>query len=154
MESNQVLKDTPSTNVLPGNNSDTVAKSQQKIQSKKVKDDDRKSKVKGGNKKKYRQRGGGRKRNRKKNKQRIWSQGKRHKKKQKKLNSKPIEPSLADLAEIFGTMSGLGGGPMPFNRADYINGFSPADVEELFCQGVKPWDSDAADVLAVLNGEY
>lgn len=33
-------------------------------------------------------------------------------------------------------------------------GFSGSDVEELLCQGVKPWDSDAEDVLAALNGYY
>jgi hypothetical protein len=33
-------------------------------------------------------------------------------------------------------------------------GFSASDVEDLACQGVKPWDDDAADVLAVLNGDY
>lgn len=33
-------------------------------------------------------------------------------------------------------------------------GFCEGDVEELLCQGVKPWDSDAEDVLAVLNGDY
>lgn len=33
-------------------------------------------------------------------------------------------------------------------------GFSGSEVEELLCQGVKPWDSDAEDVLAALNGYY
>ncbi|KIM25041.1 hypothetical protein M408DRAFT_161618 [Serendipita vermifera MAFF 305830] len=32
--------------------------------------------------------------------------------------------------------------------------FSPEDEFELMCQGVNPWDDDAADVLAVLNGDY
>ena len=31
-----------------------------------------------------------------------------------------------------------------------ICGFSPGDAEELMCQGVKPWDDDAGDVLAAL----
>ena len=37
---------------------------------------------------------------------------------------------------------------------DRICGFSPSDVEELACQGVKPWDDDAGDVLAALYGDY
>ncbi|KAJ7206291.1 hypothetical protein GGX14DRAFT_643291 [Mycena pura] len=35
----------------------------------------------------------------------------------------------------------------------YEFGFSRGDVEELWCQGVKPWDDDALDVLAVLRGD-
>lgn len=37
---------------------------------------------------------------------------------------------------------------------DYVCGFSPDDVNELLCQGVKPWDSDAGAVMDVLNGAY
>lgn len=33
-------------------------------------------------------------------------------------------------------------------------GFTEDDVYELACQGVKPWDEDAGDVLAVLGGYY
>ena len=32
-------------------------------------------------------------------------------------------------------------------------GFSSGDVEELLCQGIKPWDECAPLALAVLNGE-
>lgn len=32
-------------------------------------------------------------------------------------------------------------------------GFTQAEVEELMCQGVKPYDDDAWDVLAALNGD-
>jgi hypothetical protein len=38
------------------------------------------------------------------------------------------------------------------DSGDRICGFSPSDVEELACQGVKPWDDDAGDVLAALYG--
>ncbi|KAF9220691.1 TPR-like protein [Gyrodon lividus] len=31
-------------------------------------------------------------------------------------------------------------------------GFTESDVEELLCQGVKPWDEDAHDALAILRG--
>lgn len=31
-------------------------------------------------------------------------------------------------------------------------GFSSSDVEELLCQGIKPWDDEAAYALAVLKG--
>ena len=31
-------------------------------------------------------------------------------------------------------------------------GYSSREVDELLCQGVKPWDSDADDVLAFLGG--
>ena len=40
------------------------------------------------------------------------------------------------------------------DSGDRICGFSPSDVEELACQGVKPWDDDAGDVLAALYGDY
>lgn len=43
------------------------------------------------------------------------------------------------------SMYGFGGGML---------GFSGRDCDELLMQGVKPWDDDAADVLAVLNGGY
>ncbi|KAJ7068728.1 hypothetical protein C8F01DRAFT_1119125 [Mycena amicta] len=33
-------------------------------------------------------------------------------------------------------------------------GFSEGDAWELACQGVKPWDDDAYDVLAALSGDY
>ncbi|KDQ59515.1 hypothetical protein JAAARDRAFT_56530 [Jaapia argillacea MUCL 33604] len=33
-------------------------------------------------------------------------------------------------------------------------GFTESEVEELLCQGVKPWDDDAWDVMNVLNGGY
>jgi len=33
-------------------------------------------------------------------------------------------------------------------------GFSARDVKELAMQGIKPWDDEAADALAVLNGYY
>jgi hypothetical protein len=33
-------------------------------------------------------------------------------------------------------------------------GFTEAETEELLCQGVKPWDDDAADVLDFLDGGY
>jgi hypothetical protein len=32
-------------------------------------------------------------------------------------------------------------------------GFSNDEVDELACQGVKPYDDDAADVLAALDGD-
>jgi len=32
-------------------------------------------------------------------------------------------------------------------------GFSSSDVEELLCQGIKPWDDDAPMALAVLRGD-
>ena len=32
-------------------------------------------------------------------------------------------------------------------------GFSSSDVEELLCQGIKPWDDEAAYALAVLKGD-
>ncbi|EIW74040.1 TPR-like protein [Coniophora puteana RWD-64-598 SS2] len=35
-----------------------------------------------------------------------------------------------------------------------VLGFSASDVEELAMQGIKPWDDEAADALAVLNGYY
>jgi len=38
-----------------------------------------------------------------------------------------------------------------YDSGDNICGFSPSDAEELLCQGVKPWDDDAGDVLAALN---
>ena len=31
-------------------------------------------------------------------------------------------------------------------------GFSSSDVEELLCQGIKPWDDEAPLALAVLRG--
>ena len=31
-------------------------------------------------------------------------------------------------------------------------GFSGSDVEELLCQGIKPWDPEARAALMVLNG--
>jgi len=31
-------------------------------------------------------------------------------------------------------------------------GFSSSDVEELLCQGIKPWDDEAPLALAVLKG--
>ncbi|KII94310.1 hypothetical protein PLICRDRAFT_171967 [Plicaturopsis crispa FD-325 SS-3] len=34
------------------------------------------------------------------------------------------------------------------------HGFSNSEVEELLCQGVKPWDDDAWDVMNVLNGNF
>ena len=37
-----------------------------------------------------------------------------------------------------------------YDSFDNICGFSPGDAEELMCQGVKPWDDDAGDVLAAL----
>ena len=37
-----------------------------------------------------------------------------------------------------------------YDSFDNICGFSPSDAEELMCQGVKPWDDDAGDVLAAL----
>eukprot|EP00121_Abeoforma_whisleri_P007874 Awhi_evm1s7203 len=27
---------------------------------------------------------------------------------------------------------------------DYVNGFSPSDVDDLMCQGISPFDSDAS----------
>ena len=39
-----------------------------------------------------------------------------------------------------------------YDSFDNICGFSPSDAEELMCQGVKPWDDDAGDVLAALYG--
>lgn len=33
-------------------------------------------------------------------------------------------------------------------------GFTGSECYELMSQGVKPWDDDAGDVLAVLNGDY
>ena len=39
-----------------------------------------------------------------------------------------------------------------YDSFDNICGFSPGDAEELMCQGVKPWDDDAGDVLAALYG--
>lgn len=33
-------------------------------------------------------------------------------------------------------------------------GFTASECEELLCQGVKPWDSDAENVLMALNGDY
>ena len=41
-----------------------------------------------------------------------------------------------------------------YDSFDNICGFSPGDAEELMCQGVKPWDDDAGDVLAALYGDY
>lgn len=38
-----------------------------------------------------------------------------------------------------------------YDSGDNICGFSPSDAEELLCQGVRPWDDDAGDVLAALN---
>lgn len=32
-------------------------------------------------------------------------------------------------------------------------GFSSSDVEELMCQGIKPWDECAPRALAVLRGD-
>ncbi|CAB9515445.1 expressed unknown protein [Seminavis robusta] len=34
------------------------------------------------------------------------------------------------------------------------HGFTEDETYELLCQGVKPWDDDARDVLAALNGAY
>ncbi|KAK0501834.1 hypothetical protein EDD18DRAFT_1279551 [Armillaria luteobubalina] len=36
----------------------------------------------------------------------------------------------------------------------YNYGFTEDDVQELLCQGVKPWDDDAMDVLAALHDYY
>ncbi|KAK0215077.1 hypothetical protein IW262DRAFT_1300314 [Armillaria fumosa] len=33
-------------------------------------------------------------------------------------------------------------------------GFTEDDVQELLCQGIKPWDDDAMDVLAALHDYY
>ncbi|EPQ53369.1 hypothetical protein GLOTRDRAFT_111949 [Gloeophyllum trabeum ATCC 11539] len=38
-------------------------------------------------------------------------------------------------------------------RADNY-GFTRAEVDDLLCQGVKPWDEDAWDVMQVLNGDF
>lgn len=49
------------------------------------------------------------------------------------------------------------GGYSDSDDSDYFGGyggFSRSDCEELMMQGVKPWDDDAGDVLAVLNGYY
>lgn len=39
------------------------------------------------------------------------------------------------------------------NTFDMNCGFTDEEVEELFCQGIKPWDSEASAALAVLHGE-
>lgn len=36
----------------------------------------------------------------------------------------------------------------------YYGGYGSADEYELLCQGVKPWDEDAGDVLAALSEDY
>ncbi len=38
-------------------------------------------------------------------------------------------------------------------KFDLNCGFTDDEVEELLCQGIKPWDSEAAAALAVLHGE-
>ncbi|KAI0264870.1 hypothetical protein BC834DRAFT_1042072 [Gloeopeniophorella convolvens] len=39
----------------------------------------------------------------------------------------------------------------PFSSRSRNHGFTPDEVEELMCQGVKPWDDDAYDVLEALR---
>lgn len=41
----------------------------------------------------------------------------------------------------------------PTAKFDLNCGFTDDEVEELLCQGIKPWDSEAAAALAVLHGE-
>ncbi|VDD80099.1 unnamed protein product [Mesocestoides corti] len=38
-------------------------------------------------------------------------------------------------------------------KVDLNCGFTDGEVEELLCQGIKPWDSEASAALAVLHGE-
>jgi len=50
-----------------------------------------------------------------------------------------------------GKKKGRGGGGFGFGSGSGMFGFSDDDVMELACQGVKPWDDDAGDVLAALS---
>jgi hypothetical protein len=61
---------------------------------------------------------------------------------------------LENLIEDTENANMFGGGG-PASVAGLVGGlraFSGSDTLELLCQGVKPWDDDAHDVLAVLNG--
>jgi hypothetical protein len=49
---------------------------------------------------------------------------------------------------------GGGGGYDSDGDGGGYGGFSSADVNDLLCQGVKPWDNDAGRVLAALDGYY
>lgn len=40
------------------------------------------------------------------------------------------------------------------NDSDYGYGFSADDVEELLCQGIKPWDSEAGAALSALYDDF
>jgi len=65
-------------------------------------------------------------------------------------------PAPADgYGSGYGSGSGSSGGDCGYGSdgAGY-GGFSGADVNELLCQGIKPWDDDAGAVLAALNGDF
>ena len=63
-----------------------------------------------------------------------------------------------------GGMSAMCGGGNPLDGYGYaVNppsdeggmcGFTASEVNELLCQGVKPWDDDAGAVMAALSGDY
>mmetsp|Transcript_3440 Transcript_3440/g.5312 ORF Transcript_3440/g.5312 Transcript_3440/m.5312 type:complete len:350 (-) Transcript_3440:162-1211(-) len=46
------------------------------------------------------------------------------------------------------------GGDLEDLCGDGVYGFDEDDIQELLCQGVKPWDDDAVDVLAALHGDF
>ena len=41
-----------------------------------------------------------------------------------------------------------------FDEDDFMFGMASEDVEELACQGIKPWDPEAFTALRVLNGDF
>ncbi|KAJ7206292.1 hypothetical protein GGX14DRAFT_643293 [Mycena pura] len=51
------------------------------------------------------------------------------------------------------SLDGIGSGSED-DDDPYEFGFSRGDIEELLCQGVKPWDDDAGAVLAALSGDW
>ena len=65
-----------------------------------------------------------------------------------------IMQTIQHFSHTLSRASRMNGGMDSDLDAGGMFGFSNSDVEELACQGIKPWDDEAADALAVLRGDY